>query len=120
MSFYLAVWAGQKPVSNREAAKYYDSLQSGNVVSPFDESVYAFSCALTNRFPDLDMIAEDDVDSSPWASGLELAGGHMIMVLRPERYAEAFPLILQLAEQHGLVCFDPQNIKVHLPSCLKS
>jgi hypothetical protein len=43
----------------------------------------------------------------------------LIMALRLDRYASVFPVIMQLASHHGLVCFDPQNFKVHLPENLK-
>ena len=114
--FYLAVWGGRKALSNREAAKHYEAIRAGEAPQTFDEAIYAFSCALTRHFPDLEMMAEEDLDSSPWASALEISGGHILMALQPDRYADAFPLTLQLAEEHGLVCFDPQNTKVHLPS----
>lgn len=64
------------------------------------------------------MLAEEDLDSSPWACALEISGSHVLLAMRPEQYSNAFPVILQLADQHGLVCFDPQNGKVHLPSRL--
>jgi hypothetical protein len=41
------------------------------------------------------------------------------MAPRLDRYASVFPAIMQLASRHGLVCFDPQNFKVHLPEDLK-
>jgi hypothetical protein len=38
------------------------------------------------------------------------------MALVPDRHAEVFPVILELADKYGLVCFDAQNTIVHLPS----
>ena len=118
MAFYLAIWSARDVLSNRDAAKYYAALLEGKAPQTFDEAVYAFSCALSRHFPDLESIADEDLEESPWASASELSGSHMIVALRPERYAAAFPVILRLAEEHGLVCFDPQNTKVHLPSRL--
>ena len=118
MTHYLAVWGGRDALSNRDAAKYYAALQEGKAPQAFDAAVYAFSSALTRHYPDLEMVPEEDLDASPWASAPEISGNYMIVALRAERFAEVFPLILQLAEEYGLVCFDPQNTKVHLPSRL--
>ena len=38
------------------------------------------------------------------------------MALLPDRHIEVFPVILELADKYGLVCFDAQNTIVHLPS----
>ena len=120
MTFFLAVWPERRALSDKDAARYYTQLVEGRAPQAFDESVYGFSCALTGRFPDLEMIEDADLDSSPWASALEVAGSHILMAVRPELFSSVFPVILQLAEEHGLVCFDPQNTKVHLPSRLRS
>ena len=116
--YYLAVWGGGKALSDREAAKYYASLLDGEMLPEFDAGVYAFNCALTRRYPDLEMLGDEEADASPWAATPDISGGHMIVALQAGRYAEVFPLILELAHEHGLVCFDPQTTKVHLPAHL--
>ena len=81
--------------------------------------MYAFHSQLVGLYPDLDMLSEAEEESSPWASSPDFLGICVAIALRPSHYAEVFPVILHLAEVNGLVCFDPQNGKVHLPSRLK-
>jgi len=115
----LAVWNSERVLSNCDAATRYSAFRAEETSSRFDEAVYRFYFSLVQHYPDTEMIAEEELDSSPWACGLDVADDHVIMALLPDRYAEAFPSILELAEAHGLVCFDPQNVKVHLPTRLR-
>ena len=62
------------------------------------------------------MMSDDEMESSPWACALEFADDHVVMALLEEWYADAFPLILNLAGVHGLICYDPQTAKVHAPA----
>lgn len=118
--FYLGAWRGRSAVSDKEAAKQYAALFEGKEVSPmWDAAVYGFLTQLTELYPDIEMLPEDEADDSPWACSLEVSAAHVIMALRLDRYASVFPTIMQLASHHGLVCFDPQNFKVHLPENLR-
>ena len=112
--FHCAVWIDGRVLSHKEAAKHYAALLEGNPAPTFDRSVYAFVTELTRRYPELDEFADDP--SCPWACALDFSGEAVIMALMPERYADVFPVILQLSDKYGLVCFDPQNTIVHLPS----
>jgi hypothetical protein len=82
-------------------------------------NVYAFYNDLTARYPEIDMLAEEDIDASPWASSLDRSGFHVIMFILEDRAEEVIPVVLELAERFGLICFDPQSKKVHLPSHLR-
>ena len=113
--FYLAVWKSGDELSDSEAAKHYAALSAGETAGKFDVAVYRFQAQLTMRYPNIDMLSEEEIEASPWAEPLEISDDHVIMALLQDRYAEVFPLILQLAAVNGLVCFDPQNTKVHLP-----
>jgi hypothetical protein len=62
------------------------------------------------------MMTDEEMESSPWACALEVAEDHVIMALLEEWCAGAFPLILNLAGVHGLICYDPQTAKVHAPA----
>ena len=118
--FYLGVWRSESAISDKDAAKQYAALLEGKVVSQsWDAAVYRFLTQLTGLYPDIEMLSEDKADDSPWACSFEVSGAHVIMALRLDRYAGVFPVIMQLASHHGLVCFDPQNLKVHLPENLK-
>jgi hypothetical protein len=119
-NFRLGVWRSEIPLSNTAAAKQYAALSEGPEDSiGFDSAVYAFHSQLTDLYPRLDMLSESDEERSPWGSSPEFSGVYVSIALRPTHYAEVFPMILRIAEVNGLVCFDPQNVKVHLPSCLE-
>ena len=118
--FYLGAWSSKGAISDKDAAKQYAALLEGKEVSQsWDAAVYRFLTQLTELYPDIETLPEEKADDSPWACSLEVSDGHVIMALRLERYTSVFPVVMQLASHHGLVCFDPQNFKVHLPEDLK-
>jgi hypothetical protein len=74
MSFYLGVWNSPTAISDDEGAVRYRELNDEKSVEPkFDEHVYAFYSRLTNLFPDVEMVPEDELDACPWASGIDIA-----------------------------------------------
>ena len=117
-NFYLAVWSAENGISDQDASRHYLAFSADDVVGKFDGAVYRFYCAITGYYPEIEMMMDEELDSSPWACGLEFSGDHVIMGLLTDWCAEVFPLILKLAEANGLVCFDPQNFKVYLPTGL--
>ena len=108
-------------MSDDEAARQYSLLSDGKA-SPgkFDSQVYAFYFHLTELYPEIDMVPESELDNCPWACAIEMAGGHVIMAITPEEAERLVPDLLTLADQHDLVCFDPQAGKVHLPPHLRA
>lgn len=120
-SFYLGVWHSRAAISDEEAARQYLVLSDGKSASPeFDPQVYAFYTHLTGLYPEIDMVPESESDTCPWACSIDMSGGHVIMAIEPEKSERLVPVLLQLAERHDLVCFDPQNHKVHLPPYLRA
>jgi len=121
MSYYLGVWNSPTAISDDEAATRYRVLSAEKSAEPeFDASVYTFYCGLTRLYPEIEMVPEDDLDSCPWACGLEVTGDHVIMAIQPGQCERITPKVLALAARHELVCFDPQACKVHLPPHLRN
>ena len=119
MNFYLGVWSGESVPFGLDARTWYAALVEGRAAATgFHAGVYGFHQELTRRYPDVDMVAEEDLDACPWACALDVSDHHVLMALLPDRYPGMLPLVLHLADRHGLVCFDPQNSQVHLPSHL--
>jgi len=115
----LAVWHSQRAISEKEAADVYQELyEQQRIPSLQHVDVYAFYNELIARYPDVDTLADEDIDASPWASSFDRSGFHIIMFMLEERADEVVPVVLELAEMYGLVCFDPQTKKLHLPSNL--
>lgn len=121
-NYYLAVWGvggeiyQKDAAQQRDAAQQYAPFTSQLPSGRFDEGVYRFYSELTRHYPEIEMMTDEEMESSPWACALELGEDHVIMALLEEWYADAFPLILNLAGVHGLVCYDPQTAKVHIPA----
>ena len=116
MSFYLAVWNSGTGISDDEAAARYLALRDEkSVTSEFDDQVYAFYSLLTSRYPEVEMVPEDELDACPWASALDVTGDHVIMAIQLEHAPKIIGHIVALAAQLELVCFDPQAGRVYLP-----
>jgi hypothetical protein len=112
MSYDLAVWEGQLPESHEAAAAVYqqlmERLEAGEADSAPTASIGAYVDTLLARWPD---ITANDGEQSPWADGplINNAFGDAIyfsMVWSAADEASAFAA--QVAESHGLVCYDPQ------------
>lgn len=112
MSFDLAVWEGDRPASDEAAAAVYgqlmDRMESGDPEPP-TEAISNYVAALLDRWPDLD---QDGSDDSPWADGPLIAnafGSAIYFAIVWSLADDASEFAAGVAEQHGLVCFDPQS-----------
>jgi hypothetical protein len=116
MSFDLAVWRENAPVTAPDAAKTYEQLRGGSRAGVASDSrVAAFYAQLTRRYPEPDALDERSRDSSPWAAALDVSPAHVIMAIVGSRAGELIPFVRELAARHELVCFDPQQEVVHQP-----
>jgi len=120
MTFCLGVWNSPTTVSNEEAAGRYLVLSDErSAPSVFDGRVYAFYYHLTRVYPEIELVPESEIEACPWAGAIVMAGGHVIVPILPEKSGEVVPVVVDLAEQYGLTCFDPQAGKVYLPPDLR-
>lgn len=110
MSYDLVVWEGQPPADNEEAAVTYDELyehyleSEERVTLPADR-IQTYVQDLVERYP-------DDVHDTPWASppvADEASGPIVYLLMSYSRAEEVSTYAAQLAQQHGLVCYDPQG-----------
>ena len=116
MSFDLGVWFSSRPMNNEEAAARYVALCDGNTDDiEANPAVAAFVTELTGLHPQIDDVPDEDVDDCPWNCAFDVSEGHVIMPMSWSRCEEVALLVLQLAQKHGLICFDPQSGEVHLP-----
>lgn len=111
MSYDLAVWEGTRPATEAEAVATYERImarmETGSGVEP-TAAIRGYVAALLARWPDITDPAGED---SPWADGpmSDNADGDAIYFSMVwSRCEEASEFAAQLAQQHGLVCFDPQ------------
>jgi hypothetical protein len=116
MNFYLGVWNSPTVISDDEAAARYLALSDEKSVEPeFDASVYNFYCGLVSLFPEVETVPEDELDSCPWACGIDIAADHVIMAIQIAQAQKIIGQIVSLAAKYELICFDPQAGKVYLP-----
>ncbi|WP_328996355.1 hypothetical protein OG394_17060 [Kribbella sp. NBC_01245] len=110
MSYDIAVWVGIRPADDEEADDRYEELMEileEDEETPPSAAIVAYAQALTQRFPD-----EPDAPGNPWRSGPILAdavGDILTVNIDFERADEVVSYMGQLAAEHGLVCYDPQE-----------
>lgn len=116
MSFDLCVWREQHPITAEYAAKVYAHLMDGHddVVEP-DPRVLAFRDELAGRYPDLEALSVQELESSPWNMSPDATSRRVLLCMSWSSADEAVLFILELADRLGLVCFDPQGGQVHNP-----
>ena len=123
MSFDLDVWYSSRPLTVAEADEHYSAFRgngNGDGQAATDERLTRFVDELTSRYPQIDDVADDEIDACPWSLAFDLSPTHVRMPVMWTRAEEIAPVVMELAERHGLVCYDPQSRKVHLPPGLRS
>lgn len=114
MSFDLGVWYEPGPVTARHAADVYDRLAKGeDDVVAADKRNLAFHAELIARFPRLETLSDEDLGASPWSVSPDANDRRVILSMGWGRAADTARAVLELAERHQLVCFDPQTGRVH-------
>ncbi|MDX3772338.1 MULTISPECIES: hypothetical protein [unclassified Streptomyces] len=114
MSFDLAVWFEQTRPSRVEAVqKHRRMCEGGSGVAVGHLAVAMFHGALVAEFPEVPHPV------SPWSAGLDVSEESVLMPMAWGRVAEVAPRVVELAGEHGLVCFDPQAGVVHVPPGLR-
>jgi hypothetical protein len=123
MSFELAVWYEPVPISVATADEKYGRLceQDGEEGAVPRPEVAAFYRDLVDRYPELDSLtAEEAEEHSPWTAELGVAESSVLMSVIWRYSQQVLDFVRELAAQHGLVCFDPQENLVHHPPALRT
>lgn len=111
MSYDLAVWEGDRPADDASAGEEFLRLYERYMRSRAPQSptprITAYVHALLDRYPDIEV----DEESSPWADSPligDASGPLLYLPMVWSRCEEVAPWAAQLAQKHGLVCYDPQ------------
>jgi hypothetical protein len=123
VSYDLAVWHEPAGIAADQATHKYAQLineESGAETDPMHPQVAAFYRRLTARYPELDRLPIDEVDRSPWSTRLAVTSTAVVMSMVWSCADEVGPHVRSLADQHGLVVFDPQNESVHHPNAMRT
>jgi hypothetical protein len=120
MSYDLAVWEGARPDDDDAATEEFEVLYqryvgTGGPSAPTPR-IAAYVTALLDRYPDIN--TEAGFHDSPWASAplmSEASGPLVYFPMVASRGDETAVWAAQVAEEHGLVCFDPQTEQLRTP-----
>jgi len=118
MSYDLAVWEGISPEKDADATAIYGRLMDRLESAPREEptpAIRRFVDALLARWPDLNSPGGDD---SPWNSAPligEASGDSIYFGMVWSQAEQASEFAVQVAADHGLVCYDPQAERLRRP-----
>jgi hypothetical protein len=121
VSFDLGVWHSDKALSVDEARELYVKLcQQTWIPTEEHPAVQAFYEELCRAYPEVDTLPEDQLDDCPWSCAHDRSGLHVIITMSyGKKLSTVAKFVVDLAEQHGLLCYDPQGPNVYLPPQLK-
>ena len=114
MSYDLGVFFTQRPLSADDAMERYSAYCSGDFAHFLEPSpsIERFLKDLTDRYPQIDDVTEDQLDDCPWSIAFDVSDGHVLMPMVHSKADEVAPFVVTLAGRHGLVCVDPQDGRV--------
>jgi len=122
MSFDLAVWHTEQPLTYEQASDIYLRLcEEWPYLGGGNAAVQSFYEELIQHWPEIDSIPEEkvgDFDVSPWSCALDHSGMAVIMACVWPQASEVAEYVTALARKHGLLLFDPQARRVILPEHL--
>lgn len=119
MSCDFGIWPSELRLSTSEARNYYSSLCDGVTTAVIASAhIDAFYQELTLRHPEIDDVAEDQLDDHdlcPWSCAFDRSEGHIIIcsVWSKAEYVEQ--LLVRLALKHNLAIYNPQCDRVMYP-----
>ena len=116
MSIDLALWYEGAPVSHREAAAKYALLQR-NEDAGLDEhpSLSVVYTELVARYP----VADVGHGPKVWSAEPKIKANALRLSIVLSAIAQVECFVHELAEREGLVCFDPQERHLRLPSGMR-
>jgi hypothetical protein len=117
MSHDFAFWDSDEPIESDEAEAIYSDISRNGISEKAKPSAKIAILArdIQSGWPPPDRGREDEW---PLAAPIEISESHLIICLVPSRLWDVWPTLGQLAKEHELVMYDPQQRHVYLPSRL--
>ena len=116
MGYHFTVWDGEEPTSVEQAHAIFERMyRAAHPRVELTPAIRAFVGRLAREWPDT---PEDEFAGSPWKYlplEKEAAGALFDTALTFGSASTAVPRIAALAEEMGLVWFDPQHPQIRLP-----
>jgi len=118
VSWDLAILSNIVPLDADQALSAYWRLCDGEVWSEVlqpDGRIADFVREITARWPDINDVSDDQLDSCPWSIGLSPSPADVILCMRYDRVDVVAPVCVDTALRLGLNVFDPQAGVLHSP-----
>ncbi len=114
MSHDFAFWDGDEPLESDEAGEIYTALCEHGTSPRIRPSpkIALLTREIETRWPVPPPGREDDW---PLAAPPDVSESHLIVCLVPSRLWDVWPTLGQVAKDHELVMYDPQQQHVFLP-----
>jgi hypothetical protein len=121
MSFDLAVLSPHRPLDASSALRIYVALCEGQSENGHDGLVSrpelrSFATALLSRYPDLDLLPDDQAQRSPWSVSPTIGDSYALLAFVWSRASEGSRVVRKLASGHGLTVYDPQADRIVVPA----
>jgi hypothetical protein len=117
VSFDLGFWREvRSPDPTEASATYLRLLRRDTAGLEPSDAIQDFLSEVTKRFPEIDDIEdEDELEECPWTCAFDKSTCHVIVTMRWGCEEDVAPWLIETANRHGLVCFDPQAGETHAP-----
>ena len=112
MCVEIGIFFADAPLTDQDALHRYRTHGGEpdlNGVTDPGPHLSPFLTDLTARYPRLESLPEARRPNSPWTGELKACGEQAQIALGGHECANALEFIMELAEKHGLVCFDPNT-----------
>jgi len=112
MRVEIGVFFADSPLTEKDALQRYRAHggePSADLTIEPGPLITAFLTDLTGRYPRLGSLSEEDRATSPWSGDFDVSDRQVLITLGGSHCADAIDFIMELAERHGLVCFDPKT-----------
>ena len=115
MRLEIGVFVTETPLTDKDALQRYRAHRGERNPDRSGEpapGIAAFVTDLTDRYPRLESLPEEDRTESPWSGDFDVSDRQVVIAMGGSQCADAVDSIMELAEKHGLVCFDPKTRSV--------
>jgi hypothetical protein len=114
VSFDLMFWNEGEPSTDEQAGQIYNRLLDGETgIVRGGPALGEFYDEAISVFGDLTL---ENAEVSPWMSPLSRNSDYVLALISWSRRGEVGPVLLELANKHGLTAYDPQEKTVHHPT----
>ena len=78
-------------------------------------TIAAFVQEIGQRYPPIETYPLEHLEDCPWSTAWYVTAGAVIFSLTWSAGPNLAPRLMQIAQQHDLVCYNPQREAIYLP-----